>query len=159
MNDSDDSTPLEAAGVVVAVCVSPGGVPKHLVDRAAVVGSGLIGDGHDHEKHCHPDRAVSIQDLELLDQLVAEGYPVGPGILGENLTVKGVQVQRLTVGDRLYFEGGPILELACVRKPCYVLDSIHPNLKEIVVGRCGYLCRVVKPGPLFAGQRVHVERC
>lgn len=147
---------LEAA--VVAVCVSTGGVPKRPVDRAELTPDGLVGDGRDHEKHRRTDRAVSIQDLELLDQLVAEGYPVAPGIMGENLTVRGLQVQELSVGDRLHFQNGPVLELASVRKPCYVLDVIHAKLKEVVVGRCGFLCRVVQTGTFWPGQQVTVQR-
>lgn len=77
-------------GVVVAVCISPGGVPKRPVEHAAVMPDGLVGDGHDHEKHCRPDRAVSVQDLELIEQLAAEGYSVGPGTIGENVTVRGL---------------------------------------------------------------------
>jgi MOSC domain-containing protein YiiM len=145
------------AGFVVAVCVSPGGIPKRSVDRAEVTLDGLVGDGRDHEKHRRPDRAISVQDLELIDQLVADGYAVGPGIMGENITVRGLHVQGLAVGDRLRFEDGPVIELASLRKPCYVLDSIHPELKNAVVGRCGFLCRVVQTGTLLPGQQVVVE--
>jgi MOSC domain-containing protein YiiM len=158
MKRLQNMTESDQAGVVVAVCISAGGVPKHPVDRVEVTLDGLVGDGHAHEKHCRPDRAVSVQDVELLEQLVAEGYEVGPGIMGENITVRGMDVQSLAPGDWLRFEGGPVLELASVRKPCYVLDAIHPDLKDAVVGRCGFLCRVVATGVFSAGQRVIVER-
>lgn len=147
-----------AAGVVVAVCISAGGVPKQNVDTVSVTADGLAGDGHDHAKHRRPDRAVSILDLELIEQLAAEGYPVGPGVMGENVTVQGVNVQGLAVRDRLHFEDGPVLELTSARKPCYVLDAIHPDLKDVVVGRCGFLCQVVEAGVLSARQSVRVER-
>ena len=158
MSERQHATESASGGVVVAVCVSSGGVPKRPVDRAEVTPDGLVGDGHDHEKHRRADRAVSIQDLELLEQLVAEGYEVGPGVMGENITVRDVHVQGLVAGDRLRFQEGPVLELASVRKPCYVLDAIHPELKTAVVGRCGFLCRVVELGGLWPGQRVTVER-
>ena len=88
----------EVPAEVVAVCVSRGGVPKQPVAGADTTIDGLVGDCHDHKKHCRPDRAVSIQDLELLDELKDEGFRVGPGIMGENLTVRGLGVQRLAVG-------------------------------------------------------------
>lgn len=94
---------------VVAVCVSPGGVPKLPVESAQVCREGLVGDGHDHEKHRRPHRAVSIQDLELLDELRAEGFPVGPGVIGENRTVRGLHVQSCSPGDHLRFADGPLL--------------------------------------------------
>lgn len=158
MNEAHDIPGSATAGVTVAICISPGGVPKRPVSGAQATLDGLIGDGHAHAKHCRPDRAVSVQDVELIEQLAAEGYPVGPGIMGENVTLRGVNVQALAHGDRLHFDGGPALELATVRKPCYVLDAIHPDLEKAVVGRCGFLCRVIQPGMLYPGQRVVVER-
>lgn len=158
MDRPQNMTESDHAGVVVATCVSAGGVPKRPVDRVEVTLDGLVGDGHAHEKHRRADRAVSIQDLELIEQLAAEGYAVGPGIMGENITVRGMDVQSLTPGDRLRFEGGLVLELASVRKPCYVLDAIYPDFKDVVVGRCGFLCWVVETGVLSPGQRVIVER-
>ncbi len=157
-NRPHDASESTSTGVVVAVCVSPGGVPKRPVDHAEVTIHGLVGDGQAHEKHRRPDRAVSIQDLELIEQVAAEGYAVSPGIMGENITVRDLHVQRLAAGDRLRFQNGPVLELASVRKPCFVLDAIHPELKHAVVGRCGFLCRVVEAGKLWPGQHVTIER-
>jgi MOSC domain-containing protein YiiM len=141
-------------GEVVAVCISPGGIPKRPVSEADVVGEGLVGDGRHHEKHRRPHRAVSIQDLELLEELRAEGFPVGPGVMGENLTVRGLRVQERVPGARLHLEGGPVLELTEPRKPCYVLDAVHPALKQAVVGRCGFLARVIQGGRTFPGQAI-----
>lgn len=146
------------AARVVAVCVSPGGIPKTPRDQVAVSIDGLSGDGHAHEKHCRPDRAVSIQDVELLAEIRDEGFPIGPGSMGENLTVEGLNVQRMAVGDRLIFDDGPVLELSQVRKPCYVLDAIDSRLKEVVVGRCGFLARVIRSGSLCPGQGIAVRQ-
>ena len=149
---------IPTSATVIAVNVSRGGLPKQPVTTAHVDMNGLCGDDHEHEKHRRPDRAVTIQDIELLDELRLEGYPVAPGLMGENLTVRGLGVQSLSPGDRLFFVGGPVLELTQVRKPCYVLDQIDPKLKETVVGRCGFLARVVQPGDLQPGQSITVER-
>jgi len=146
-----------AAAEVVAVCISPGGVPKTATDAAEVTVDGLVGDGRDHEKHAKPHRAVTIQDIELLTELEAEGFAVGPGIMGENLTVRGLHVQKLSPGDQLGFENGPLIELTEVRRPCFVLDKIHPALKKAVVGRCGFLARVLSTGRFFPGQRIRVN--
>lgn len=157
MDSHPAKTETETTATVVAVCISPGGVPKHVVEAAEVTVDGLVGDGHDHDKHCRPDRAVSIQDLELLEELEAEGYPVAPGVIGENLTVRSLNVQRLAPGDKLHFQNGPVLELTQPRKPCFVLDAVHPDLKDVVVGRCGFMARVVQTGRLEPGQRITVE--
>ena len=142
---------------VVAVCISPGGIPKTPVESAAVTVDGLEGDGHEHDKHWKPERAVSIQDLEILEELETEGYAVAPGVVGENLTVRGLNVQKLSPGNRLVFEGGPVLELTAPRKPCFVLDAVHPQLQHVIVGRCGFMARVRQVGRLHPGQRITVE--
>jgi MOSC domain-containing protein YiiM len=117
---------------------------------------GLVGDGHNHEKHRRAHRAVTVQDAELLDELCAEGFPVAPGIIGENLTVRGLHVQERSAGDMLCFENGPVIELTEPRRPCYVLDAIHPAIQQAAIGRCGFLARVVKGGRVFPGQRITV---
>jgi MOSC domain-containing protein YiiM len=49
-----------------------------------------------------------------------------------------------------------VLELTEPRKPCYVLDKVHPALQEAVIGRCGFLARVIQSGRVFPGQRMAV---
>lgn len=142
------------AARVLAVCVSPGGIPKLPVERAEVRERGLDGDGRDHEKHDKPARAVLIQDEERIDELRAEGYDIGWGSMGENLTVRGLGVQEMSPGRRLRFSGGVVLELTEVRRPCFVLDAIDPKLKEAVVGRAGFLARVVTPGIIRPGETI-----
>jgi MOSC domain-containing protein YiiM len=44
------------------------------------------------------------------------------------------------------------------RKPCFVLDAVDPTLKDAVVGRCGFLARVVQTGTIEPGQQVIAER-
>ncbi len=142
---------------MLAVCVSPGGIPKIPSPEGADVSEeGLRGDGHDHEKHRRFDRAISVQDEELLDELRAKGYNVSWGTMGENLSVRGLHVQRLSPGTRLLFSGGLDLELTEMRKPCFVLDAVHPRLKEDAVGRCGFLARVVRPAPVRPGETIRI---
>ena len=51
-----------------------------------------------------------------------------------------VCVSHLGLGLVPQLSGGVVLEYTKVRKPCYVLDSIDPQLKTDVVGRCGGYC-------------------
>jgi MOSC domain-containing protein YiiM len=142
-----------AVGQVVAVCLSPGGIPKRPREMAQVTVQGLVGDGRNHAKHLRLDRAVSFWDLELLEQLVAEGFDLTPGRVGENLTVRGLNVQALPPGT-LPRVGDVVLKLEQPRKPCYVLDAIDPRLKEVLVGRCGYMASVVREGILRPGMTI-----
>lgn len=143
-----------ATPTVISVNLSPGGIPKRPVQVAQVDRNGLVGDGHNHEKHSTPLQAISILDIEDLDDLRAEGFEVFPGATGENITVRNLEVDKLNVGDRVRFFGGVELELTKRRKPCYVLDAIDPRLKQVIVGRCGFLARVLREGEIRAGETI-----
>ncbi len=142
------------APIVVAISLSGGGIPKRAVLEARVTVDGLEGDGHAHAKHIKPTRAISLLDEEILETLQQEGYPVAPGVLGENITVRHLHVQGLMPGTRLTFSGGVVIELVEIRKPCFVLKEIHPALETETIGRIGYMARVIKEGVLHPGEQI-----
>ena len=141
---------------VVSVNISSGGIPKLPVEVGRVTADGIDRDAHDHEKHNTPIQAISILDIEDLDDLRDEGFDVDPGALGENLTVRGLSVDELSPGDRLRLSGGVELEYTKLRKPCFVLDAVSPQLKEVVKGRCGGYAKVITPGDVRAGETIEV---
>ena len=94
-------------------------------------------------------------DLEILDELVAEGFSLRPGSAGENLTVFGLRVQSLARGTRLRI-GNVVLQLEEPRKSCYVLDAIDERLKNAIVGRCGYMASVIHPGVIHPAMEIEV---
>jgi len=155
---ADPLTPLmRPVPQVVSINISAGGIPKRPVQTIDVLEGGLRDDAHDHEKHNTPLQAVSLIDVEDLDALRTEGFPVYPGATGENITVRNLQVDALPVGTRLKFSGGVELELSKVRQPCFVLDSIDPQLKKSIIGRCGFLAKVIAPGRLTQGELIEVR--
>lgn len=149
---------MSLQGSVISVNLSPGGIPKAPVDVGRVTVSGLDGDGHNHAKHNSPLQALSIIDVEDLHDLQREGFEVFPGATGENLTVCGLDVDSLSIGDRLRFSGGVEAEITKVRNPCYVLDAIDPRLKSSIVGRCGVLAKVTREGDIRPGETIAVIR-
>ena len=116
----------------------------------------MEGYGHNHEKHRTPFQAVCLHDIEKLEYLNREGYSLSMGTTGENLTVRNLHVNTLSVGTIHEFSGGVVLELTKIRKPCYVLDGINPRLKEDIVGRCGLYAKVLKDGTLQKGETIEV---
>lgn len=142
---------------ILSVNISKGGIPKLPVQSCRLTVDGLEGDGRDHEKHVSKDRAVSLIDQEILNQLQLEGYEVCPGAVGENLTVEELDVQSLQPGDRLSFSGGVELELVEARRPCFVLDPLGENLKKDIVGRSGFLARVIVEGTLEPEETISVN--
>ena len=104
---------------MLQVNVSPGGVPKLPVERAWVGRLGVAGDGH-HEATVHggPMRAVCLFGVEAIERLQAEGHPVEPGSVGENLTTVGVEWSTLPVGARARIGERLLIELSSPTAPC-----------------------------------------
>ncbi len=142
---------------IISINISPGGIPKLPVPRIKITTQGLEGDGHNHEKHYRLYQAVSLQDMSTLTALNAEGYDLKPGTTGENINLDGININALDIGTRLEFDKGVILEIAKVRKPCYVLDSISPRLKSDIEGRCGMYARVLVEGTVEVGEGLCVR--
>ncbi len=104
-------------GRVIQVSVSLGGVPKHPVPEGFLAPPGLEGDAHAHPQfHGGPMKAVLVVTAETVDELIAEGFPLFYGALGENLTVRGVAARWLRSGQR-WRAGQAVIELTTLRVP------------------------------------------
>lgn len=142
---------------VISINISAGGIPKLPIPEAVVTPDGIVGDGRAHEKHIKPTRALSLLDEETIETLKKEGYAVGPGIMGENLTVRDLNLMSLLPGTRLVFAGGVAIELTDPRKPCFTLDPIDKKLQYAVLGRFGFMAKVITPGLLHTGEAITVQ--
>jgi MOSC domain-containing protein YiiM len=150
-------------GRVVQVNVSSGGVPKLAVPGAAVGRLGLEGDRQANPGvHGGPHRAVSLLAIEVIRRVAAEGHPIAPGSVGENLTTEGVELARLEPGTRLHFDRGLELEISAPANPC---DTIRGSFIDGRSGRISILkfpsdsrmyARVLTEGSVDAGDRFHV---
>jgi MOSC domain-containing protein YiiM len=87
---------------VAALHRSDGGVPKLPVERAMVQATGMAGDRQANRRfHGGPMRALCLYSHERLQALVAEGHPVAPGLLGENVLLSGLDWRAVRPGVRL----------------------------------------------------------
>lgn len=133
-------------GSVVAVCLGPGGIPKLPVMSAQVEAAGLEGDAHRYELHGGEQRAVCLVSVEDLRSMQAEGVrELRPGDFGENLVIGGIDFDQLRPGSKLQV-GDVVLELTDVRSPCRNLKAIDQRLPDLMLGRTGFLAKVVEPG-------------
>lgn len=100
--------------------------------------------------HAQPGgkRQVLLVDKETLD---AEG--LNPGVIRENITTEGLNVNGLDVGQSISI-GEVQLEVSAVCTPCNQLEKIRTGLRRELWGRRGMLCRVVKGGPIRRGDRI-----
>ena len=141
---------------ILSINISKGGIPKLPIESVKVKSAGLEGDGHNHAKHNDPVQAVCLQDIEQLAEFSQRGYRLFPGAAGENLTVRHLNVNGLPLGAVLQFSGGVVIEITKVRKPCYVMDAIHPQLKVDAIGRHGMYAKVLREGILNVGETIEV---
>ncbi|PAP76733.1 MOSC domain-containing protein [Rubrivirga marina] len=147
---------------VLQVNTSPGGVPKRAVAEARVGREGLDGDAVNHPKvHGGPERAVCLFPLELIQALQAEGHPIYPGAVGENLTVAGLDWPSLEVGAVLDV-GEARLQLTQRAEPCNTIadafaDRQFKRIKpDRVPDQTRWYARVLTEGVVRPGDEIHV---
>jgi MOSC domain-containing protein YiiM len=106
---------------------------KLSVPSARVTELGLEGDLHrDLENHGGPERALCIFALEQIRILQAEGHDVSPGAIGENLTVEGLDWERVGPGSHLELGAGVLIEVTRYTFPCF---NIKKNFADGDVSR------------------------
>jgi len=147
-------------GSIVQINISPGGVPKRPIAEAEVTPEGIRGDSWAHPQiHGGPNQALLLITSEGIGQLIAQGYPVYPGALGENLTTLGLDRRQMRIGQR-YRVGEVMLEITKMRAPCVTLDVYGPSIKNAVYdaqvkagdassprwGLAGFYARVLRSG-------------
>jgi MOSC domain-containing protein YiiM len=148
---------------VYRINVSDGGVPKLPVPGAEVTPLGLVGDRQPNRRfHGGPRRADSHYALEVIERLRAEGHPVAPGTTGENVTVAGLPWDGVRPGTRLALGDDVVLEVTSYTAPCRnIAGSFHDGgftriSQKLHPGESRVYARVVRPGPLRAGDPVRV---
>ena len=143
-------------GVLAQLNVSNGGMPKLPVMFARVTAGGLEGDRQRNLKyHGGPDRAVCIYSEELYEWLREQGVNVTAGCVGENFTTRGLDLSRLNKGDRLRV-GQCVVEITNVRVPCSNLKKWDVDLPELIVGRSGWVAKVIEEGFAKPGDPIEV---
>src|SRR5215210_283475 len=77
-------------------------------------------------------RQVHLIAAELHDELRAAGFDVSPGVMGENITTRGVPLLEMPTGTRLHLGSAAVVEITGLRNPCTQLDGIAHGLKAAV---------------------------
>lgn len=150
---------------IESINVSDGGVPKAPVESARITRNGVEGDRQeDLTVHGGPDRAVSLYALELIEALQAEGHPVFPGALGENLTLSGLDWGDIESGARLVLgngEDGVEIEIVRHAAPCHKIEPFFSDRRskrvshKVNPGWSRFYARVLKEGVVRVGDAVN----
>ena len=154
---------MTAAGRVVGLQRSGGGVPKRAVEEAQVTFAGMEGDWQRNRKHHGgPDRALCIYSMELIQALAAEGHPITPGSTGENVTIAGIDWRLMQPGVVLEI-GGATVELTAFAVPCRTIEGSFLGGRSVRISEKLYpgwsrvYARVLAEGAISLGDRVDVR--
>lgn len=151
MADADN---VETIPSVVAVSVSDrkGVVKENVPVVELVVDHGVKGDVHAEGG----TRQVSLLAQESIDKMRAAGAEVNPGDFAENITTKGLALDRLPVGTRLRLGGEAELTITQIGKACHHGCAIREQVGDCVMPREGVFARVDQGGVVRPGDVIEV---
>lgn len=167
------------SGIVVAVSRDAAhAFSKPVADRIRLLaGLGVEGDAHmgvtvKHRSRVAQDptqpnlRQVHLIHEELHDELRAAGFRVAPGVMGENVTTRGLDLLGLPRGTRLRLGSEALVEVTGLRNPCRQLDAYQPGLMAATLDRdtdgnlirkAGVMAIVLTGGEIRTGDPIRVE--
>jgi MOSC domain-containing protein YiiM len=141
------------------------GLPKRAVSQLTITAEGVEGDFNrwrTEKANGDPDQAVLLLSQEILAGLQAEGWPVQPGDLGENVTVAGLSPDALRDGAIVRL-GDTVLEVSKACDPCTILYTLPyvgtergPEFLRIMHGRRGWYARVLQGGTVRTSAPIEV---
>ncbi|MDX6721251.1 MAG: hypothetical protein QOJ63_3505 [Solirubrobacteraceae bacterium] len=141
-----------------------------------LAGLGVAGDAHAGETVQHRSRVardptrpnlrqVHLIHAELHDELLAAGFALSPGQMGENVTTRGVDLLALPSGTLLRLGPDAVVEVTGLRNPCVQLEGIQAGLMVATLARdehgglirkAGIMATVAAGGDVRPGDRIEV---
>ena len=152
---------------VVQVSVSHGGIPKLAIPSGELTETGITGDAWRYPFHGGRRQAILLITIEGIDELIAQGFPLFPGALGENLTTRGLDRRALRLGQHLRV-GTAEIELTRLRGPCATLNVYGSGIQAAMYdalaaagdpasprwGLSGFYASVTQIGHVQAGDTI-----
>ncbi len=141
-----------------------------------LAGLGVEGDAHlgttvKHRSRVARDpaqpnlRQVHLLHRELLEELAARGFVIGPGDIGENVLTRGINLLNLPTGTILRVGAAARLQVTGLRNPCVQLDRFKPGLMAATLDRdetgglvrkAGIMAVVLTGGEVRPGDTIEV---
>jgi MOSC domain-containing protein YiiM len=120
---------------------------EELQEARALEDAGLQGCAH--------ARPQGKRQVLLMDQETLAAFELMPGIVRENVTTEGLDVNGLAIGQKLQV-GEVELQVSAVCDPCEQIEALRPGLQAAMQDRRGMLCKVVRGGALKRGDEIVV---
>jgi MOSC domain-containing protein YiiM len=148
-------------GKIVSIVHKPAGIDPRPLDHYARVpvheatlaaGRGIVTD----RKGSNARRQLNVMAQETLEQLRAEGYRTGPGKMGEQIVIAGIDIDRLPGGTRIQLGDEVVIEVVKPRTGCERLQRIQGCTPTQLDGRLGVMARVMSGGIIRVGKEAKV---
>jgi MOSC domain-containing protein YiiM len=154
---------MKSKAWIFQIQTSKEGLPKIPKTQAEVTEVGLEGDRQQNQKvHGGVDRALCLYSLERILALQAEGHPIFPGAMGENLTLAGLDWETVSPGLKLGLGNQVVVEVTLFTKPCgtiafaFLNNQFNRVSQDEHPGWSRAYARVLKPGHIRVTDQVHV---
>jgi len=142
-----------------------------------LAGLGVEGDAHcgvtvKHRSRVRADptqpnlRQVHLIHSELHDTLNKSGFSVSAGVMGENITTRGIDLLGLPRDAKLHIGDTAIVQVTGLRNPCLQLDAYQDGLMAATLDRdadgnlirkAGIMGIVLEGGIVKAGDEIKIE--
>ena len=141
-------------GTIKAISISENrGTRKTNVPEAELkTDFGIVGDAHAADWH----RQVSLLAVESIDKMLAMGAKVSPGDFAENITTEGIDLPKLSVGNRLRVGQSVELEITQLGKQCHGRCEIFEQVGDCIMPREGIFAKVTGAGRISVGDVIEV---
>ncbi len=138
-----------------------GGVPKRAVREAQIDALGIVGSRVAHpEDHGGPERALCLYSLERILALQAEGHPLFPGSIGENITTVNLDWEQIGLGACLKLGDQVVIQVTRYTSPCETIAASFVGghydriSQKRYAGWSRVYARVLQPGQIRVGDRI-----
>ncbi len=142
-------------GRIISINISTQkGQKKHQIDFAVLkINHGIVGDAHAGDWH----RQVSLLAVESVDKMRGKGVELHPGDFAENLTIEGIDLKNLKIGQQLKIGADAILEITQIGKECHNGCAIKQQVGDCVMPREGVFAKVIRSGEIKTGDQINFE--
>ena len=141
-------------GKIKAISISKDrGTRKYNIPSAELIASfGIEGDAHAGNWQ----RQVSLLADESIVKMRVKGANVTAGDFAENITTEGIDLQSLSIGNKLKLGPQVCVEITQLGKECHNRCAIFQQVGDCIMPREGVFAKVTKPGQIKVGDTIEV---
>ncbi len=141
-------------GKIKAISISKNrGTRKYNIPSAELKANfGIEGDAHAGNRQ----RQISLLANESIVKIRAKGANVTAGDFAENITTEEINLQSLTMGNKLKLGPEAEVEITQLGKECHNPCAIFQQVGDCIMPREGVFAKVTKPGQIKVGDTIEV---